>query len=1228
MPSIPDQAALKTTATWLPNSSNQQHQWDYRSMPMLACPELCQVTASMSNASAVGLWSSSTCNTLARQLTSELSPDLPAATNFSCPAGSLNNSTWTVQSPALQPSEASQLMSQLLGQHGMALAALAASLNYDCSMAALTFSAYPIHRLSSTDCGTVSSASVPALPCTDLCNAPLPYPFFYESVSAPNLINGSSVPPDAGTIPSGDHAELLARFAVACTGGVRTLTALGLQVTSFGDWALDVRKEFSTSNNPCCRATSPSPAALNGSASQNTSQRQLAQRLLEQPAASSLPVLIGGQQGSAVTSQLPLTSTVMNSTRRALLQGTQNQPLGGNSDCVWMGSWDLGQGFLLEAGNGLLLQPATSFASLSSPWQRVSSQHTSGRPSLQSLGSLGLGPGLLMLTSNGSCSQGGAQVSPPISPPGAAGTLRLTWVLTFTPPTPPLPPSSVLNPPPRPPGPVPLAPSYPPTPPPLSPSPSPLLTLPPSLSTFPHSEPPPPLQLQSPDPTHQPSPPPVLNPSWPPPSSHPPHPPPSSWHYPTPTPTPTPDLSPADPPPFGSPSPPPHMPHPPSLPPSLVPRPSPPTGQNTTSVEQGPSSTTALVGVAVGVSLGVTCLLTLAAFMLVRARLKATALTEGKGWPHAPGLSPLATRHSGSSSSNNGGHVWPSGSGAEGLPEGKATAAAQITVITGSKAEDDTAATGCSLMLDMAAADGKAGPCRLGPSGVQKAAADMDHSACKHAEQQQPSLATVSGVHPPLASSTSHEVRALSGEQLAAGASAPFLKDQQFSLHSWPVGPPNVTSSSWQAEGPQPLAAVSTGSYSRTSPSQGPEQRSSLHSPRPPQHAALLGSPQQTSQGGAPVEGDQLGRCLSGWHAWAHAPAKPTPGLSIPALQSGHMPTSAGLPRHLPNSNSQRSRRQGAMTPGSGRSSATSHLNIPAQRSSPPPTDPTLLWSSPRLDQAASLSEANSLVSLPTAQASACQAASVLAAPALGSMQHSGASKQGSSGLSSPRLSDAYAQLLYQQQQSLLSQARTGHSSLAVDPATAFGFQPRPQHMQQPHPLATAAATSPSPNPGLDRLGPSHNSATLAHTPPPASMPSLHHSPSSPPTAGAVALALPALDGEEQSCSARDEVDEHGAALFAAYLHLANNIMADEQAGVEGTVQGASSPVELCGSGGSGLARHMPMREDVVLGMVFDDIQFEQGANGGLLGVGSVGSVYRATYKVRGQQSCWQAAST
>ncbi|KAJ9529748.1 hypothetical protein QJQ45_014522, partial [Haematococcus lacustris] len=210
MPSIPDQAALKTMATWLPNSSNQQHQWDYRSMPMLACPELCQVTASMSNASAVGLWSSSTCNTLARQLTSELSPDLPAATNFSCPTGSVNNRTWTLQSPALQPSEASQLMSQLLGQHGMALAALAASLNYDCSMAALTFSAYPIHRLSSTDCGIVSSVSVPALPCTDLCNAPLPYPFFYKSVSAPNLINGSSVPPDAGTIPSGDHAELLA----------------------------------------------------------------------------------------------------------------------------------------------------------------------------------------------------------------------------------------------------------------------------------------------------------------------------------------------------------------------------------------------------------------------------------------------------------------------------------------------------------------------------------------------------------------------------------------------------------------------------------------------------------------------------------------------------------------------------------------------------------------------------------------------------------------------------------------------------------------------------------------------------------------------------------------------------------------------------------------------------------------------------------------------------------
>jgi hypothetical protein len=70
------------------------------------------------------------------------------------------------------------------------------------------------------------------------------------------------------------------------------------------------------------------------------------------------------------------------------------------------------------------------------------------------------------------------------------------------------------------------------------------------------------------------------------------------------------------------------------------------------------------------------------------------------------------------------------------------------------------------------------------------------------------------------------------------------------------------------------------------------------------------------------------------------------------------------------------------------------------------------------------------------------------------------------------------------------------------------------------------------------------------------------------------------------------------AGLYTAYQNLAQSIVGEQQ----------HTP-QLQAPG-------MPMREDVDTGMRFEDIQFEQSQGGGLLGVGAVGSVYRATYKV------------
>lgn len=55
---------------------------------------------------------------------------------------------------------------------------------------------------------------------------------------------------------------------------------------------------------------------------------------------------------------------------------------------------------------------------------------------------------------------------------------------------------------------------------------------------------------------------------------------------------------------------------------------------------------------------------------------------------------------------------------------------------------------------------------------------------------------------------------------------------------------------------------------------------------------------------------------------------------------------------------------------------------------------------------------------------------------------------------------------------------------------------------------------------------------------------------------------------------------------------------------------------ELVG-GGLGLASYLPIRDDVDVRMMFEDIEFEQSTGGGLLGAGAVGSVYRAQYRVR-----------
>lgn len=94
-----------------------------------------------------------------------------------------------------------------------------------------------------------------------------------------------------------------------------------------------------------------------------------------------------------------------------------------------------------------------------------------------------------------------------------------------------------------------------------------------------------------------------------------------------------------------------------------------------------------------------------------------------------------------------------------------------------------------------------------------------------------------------------------------------------------------------------------------------------------------------------------------------------------------------------------------------------------------------------------------------------------------------------------------------------------------------------------------------------------------------------------------------------------------GAALYAAYLNLATNIVCAEEEAAEqrdSPTGGMGAALANMGS----WAQAMPMRDDVDVRMRFEDIEFEQTAGSGLLGAGAVGSVYRATYKVGGCVGC------
>lgn len=92
------------------------------------------------------------------------------------------------------------------------------------------------------------------------------------------------------------------------------------------------------------------------------------------------------------------------------------------------------------------------------------------------------------------------------------------------------------------------------------------------------------------------------------------------------------------------------------------------------------------------------------------------------------------------------------------------------------------------------------------------------------------------------------------------------------------------------------------------------------------------------------------------------------------------------------------------------------------------------------------------------------------------------------------------------------------------------------------------------------------------------------------------------------------EVVDAGA-LYAAYMNLAHNIVLADEVN-ERPTSGALSTHSRLLSANPSAANHIPVREDVDLRMKYDEIMFASDANGGLIGAGAVGSVYKATWKV------------
>lgn len=172
------------------------------------------------------------------------------------------------------------------------------------------------------------------------------------------------------------------------------------------------------------------------------------------------------------------------------------------------------------------------------------------------------------------------------------------------------------------------------------------------------------------------------------------------------------------------------------------------------------------------------------------------------------------------------------------------------------------------------------------------------------------------------------------------------------------------------------------------------------------------------------------------------------------------------------------------------------------------------------------------------------------------------------------------------------SSATSIYSGTEVEPASAFGFRSKPSPVQPP----TVDLAPPDlglqvqDNKVTPRMGPP---SAFKDTP-----------------ADTAALAPAAGDAAAGSGGA-ESADDCGNALFAAYQNLAHSILLIDADAVPSSLAPGQSPGLA-----SDLASAMPLRRDVDDAMQYEDIEFEASANGGLLGVGAVGSVYRARYRV------------